>query len=158
MSIAGTNSPETISVAAHINVACCKCEHNRNIGSNRSTFPGQTGSRISCGIILHQIRHATLCRIAACSTYHSAPVCFIRKIRGISCRGSDSFVGCSTWFTILISIYDLLVHIGVTSTGVHRSGAAVYNRGKQPQSLGRGYRNIQASTCIAYLKVTCSCF
>ena len=49
------------------------------------------------------------------------------------------------------------VHIDVTTTGVHRPCTAVYNRGKQPQSLGRGYSNIQASTCFAYLNVICSC-
>ena len=157
ISIAGTNSPKTISVVAHIYAVCCKREHNRNIGIgiSRSTFSCQTSRCCSCGIILHQIGHAILCSIAACSTYYSAPISFIRKIRS-TCRCSDSFIGCSTWFTILISIYDF-VHIGVTTTGVHRPCTAVYNRGKQPQSLGRGYSNIQASTCIAYLKVICSC-
>ena len=110
----------------------------------------------SRGIILHQIGHAILGFISITFACDSTPVCFIRKIRS-SCRCSDSFIGCSTWFTILISIYDLIVHIGVTAIRVHRPCTAVYNRGKQPQSLGRGYSNIQASTCIAYLKVICSC-
>ena len=114
ISIAGTDSPETISVVAHIYAVCCKREHNRNIGISRSTFPSQTSSCCSRGIILHQIGHTILCRIAACSTCNSAPICFICKIRS-TCRCSDSFIGCSTWFTILISIYDLIVHIGVTA-------------------------------------------
>ena len=149
--IAGTDSPETISVAAHIYVVCFKCEHNRNIDISRSTFPGKTGSRISCGIILHQIGHATLCR-----TYHSAPICFIRKILIISCRGSDSFVGCSTWFARLISVHDLLVYIGVTAISVHRPGATVYNCGKQPQSLGRSYCSIQRTIFLGYPQIICS--
>ena len=165
ISITGTDSPETISVAAHVYAVCFKCEHNRNIGNSRSTFSCQTSRCCSCGIILHQIGHAILCSIAACSTY-STPVCFIGKFYSyIYCFFSDPFIRCSTWFAILISIYNLIVHIGVhigvhidvTTTGVHRPCTAVYNRGKQPQSLGRGYSNIQASTCFAYLNVICSC-
>ena len=159
ISITGTDSPETISVAAHINAVCRKGKTDRiiDIIDSCTAFSCQTSRCCSCGIILHQIGRAILCRIAACNTCSSAPISFIRKIRSISCRGSDSFVGCSTWFAILVSIHKFTVNISVTAIRVHRSGAAVYNRGKQPQSLGRGYRNIQASTCIAYLKVICSC-
>ena len=124
--ITSSDSTEAIAIACHINFLSVKCKVDRDIGFS-AALSCKPCCRNSCCVVLYQIRTPVL-RCITTNTCISTPIRLIRKLyRRISFGCSDSFIGCSTRFAILVRIDHLVcANISIVSGRIHSACTAIH--------------------------------